>query len=77
MNEAFSGFETRFLDQYWKQYPNQSINIGYGKYYENLILPDSDTFAAHVQFSKQWIDALNTLDYDGLNDNNSSDHAGV
>jgi uncharacterized protein (DUF885 family) len=69
-NEAFSGFETRFLDQYWKQYPNQSINIGYGKYYENLIVPDSDAFAAHVQFSKQWIDSLNTLDYDGLNDNN-------
>jgi uncharacterized protein (DUF885 family) len=70
IDEAFSGFETHFLDQYWKQYPAQSIYVGYGKYYENLVVPDSNAFAAHVQFSKQWIDSLNTLDYNSLNDNN-------
>ena len=69
-DEYFSAFETRFLDQYWKEYPDQSIAIGYGKYYENLVIPDSMAYAGHVQFSHQWIDSLNTLDNGGLSDNN-------
>ncbi len=66
----FSAFESRFLDQYWKQYPSSAILIGYGKYYENLIVPDSISFAANVRFSKQWIDSLNALNFNSLNDNN-------
>ena len=69
-DENFSGFENRFLDQYWKQYPSLSILIGYGKYYENLVIPDSVAYVAHVAFSKAWIDSLNTLDFSGLSDNN-------
>jgi len=69
-DEYFSAFETRFLDQYWKEYPDQSIAIGYGKYYENLVVPDSAAYAGHVQFSHRWIDSLNTLDSVGLSDNN-------
>jgi uncharacterized protein (DUF885 family) len=69
-DESFSGFEIRFLDQYWKQYPGQAIGIGYGKYYENLVIPDSASYAGNVQFSKDWIDLLNASDYKGLNDNN-------
>src|SRR5450631_2300999 len=69
-DEYFSAFETRFLDQYWKEYPDQSIAIGYGKYYENLVVPDSAAYAGHVQFSHRWIDSLNTLDSVGLSNNN-------
>jgi uncharacterized protein (DUF885 family) len=69
-DKTFSDFEIRFLDSYWKQYPSNSIIIGYGKYYENLVIPDSTSFALHVQFSRDWIDSLNTLDYSGLSDNN-------
>jgi len=69
-DEDFSAFETRFLDHYWQQYPSSAIQIGYGKYYENLVVPDSISFAANVRFSKQWIDSLNELDFNSLSDNN-------
>jgi uncharacterized protein (DUF885 family) len=68
--EQFTAFETRFLDHYWKEYPSQSITIGYGKYYENLVIPDSAAFAGHVDFSKRWLDSLSTLDFLRLSDNN-------
>ena len=69
-DEAFSAFETRFLDHYWKQYPGNSIFVGYGKYYENLVIPDSVAFAGNILFSKTWLDSLNQQDYKGLSDNN-------
>jgi uncharacterized protein (DUF885 family) len=69
-DDSFSGFETRFLDQYWKQYPAQAIGIGYGKYYENLVIPDSLAIAGNLTFSKDWIDSLQAQDYIGLSDNN-------
>jgi hypothetical protein len=69
-DQSFSGFENRFLDLYWKQYPSQSILIGYGKYYEDLVIPDRAAFVRHVAFSKEWIDSLNAQDYIRLNDNN-------
>jgi uncharacterized protein (DUF885 family) len=68
--EQFSSFETRFLDHYWKQYPSQSITIGYGKYYENLVIPDSTAYARNIIFSKQWLDSLNAIDFIRLSDNN-------
>ncbi|MFT3909044.1 MAG: DUF885 domain-containing protein [Ferruginibacter sp.] len=69
-NKAFLAFENVFLDAYWKQYPSASINIGYGKYYDKLVIPDSNAVADNISFSKQWIDSLNRIDYNGLNDNN-------
>src|SRR5579864_2120831 len=78
-DDSFSGFETRFLDSYWKQYPcnsasttggPNSISVGYGKYYGDLIIPDSMSIAANVQYSENWIDSLNNIDFRELNDNN-------
>ncbi len=69
-DKIFTNFETTFLDAYWKQYPSASIMIGYGKYYENLVIPDSASFAGSISFSKQWIDSLNQLDSKQLSDNN-------
>src|SRR4030095_12232164 len=68
--EEFSAFETRFLDNYWKQYPSLSITIGYGKYYENLVIPENDAYTRDILFSRQWLDSLNTLDFLRLSDNN-------
>jgi hypothetical protein len=48
---------------------SQSITIGYGKYYDKLVIPDSSAFAAHVLFSRAWLDSLNTLEYNALSDN--------
>ena len=69
-DQSFAGFETVFLDAYWKEYPSQSIQQGYGKYYDEMVVPDSAAFAHHIAFSKQWIDSLNKLSYDQLSDNN-------
>ena len=66
----FSEFETAFLDSYWQQYPSGSINSGYGKYYDKLVIPDSATTLVNIAFSNQWIDSLNKFDYNQLSDNN-------
>ena len=68
-DSAFKNFETRFLDAYWNQYPAQSVFIGYGKYYENLVIPDSTSFVRNSSFSSRWLDSLHRLPYDPLNDN--------
>ncbi len=68
-DKSFAAFEDVFLDAYWKQYPAASINIGYGKYYENLVVPDSAAVAANIAFSKQWTDSLDKMDYSKLSDN--------
>ena len=68
--ENFTAFETRFLDQYFKQNPSFSISVGYGKYYDNLVVPDSVSVSDEITFSRQWLDSLNTLDFVRLSDNN-------
>jgi len=69
-DDVFSSFENRFLDQYWKEYPAASILIGYGKYYETMVIPDSEAIAGQVIFSNRWLDSLSLLHFDGLNANN-------
>src|SRR5882724_3620275 len=68
-DSSFKNFETRFLDSYWNQYPSASIFIGYGKYYENLVIPDSTAFVYNSLFSTHWLDSLHQVPYDQLNDN--------
>ncbi len=69
-DKLFSDFETVFLDAYWKQHPSSSIYVGYGKYYENLVIPNSASIANTISFSKQWIDSLNKIDISQLSANN-------
>ncbi len=68
-DKAFAAFKEVFLDNYWKQYPASSIFIGYGKYYDKLVIPDSSSIADNISFSRKWIDSLHTQDYDHLDDN--------
>jgi uncharacterized protein (DUF885 family) len=68
--KAFSKFEDTFLDAYWSQYPSGSIFAGYGKYYDKLVIPDSASFASNIAFSKQWLDSLNSLNFNALDNNN-------
>ena len=67
---AFTKFEDTFLDAYWKHYPTGSVYIGYGKYYDQLVIPDSLSFVQDLSFSKAWLDSLNTIDYKGISENN-------
>src|SRR6187455_1270618 len=52
-DKTFVKFEDTFLDAYWNQYPSGAIFTGYGKYYENLVIPDSTAFAGRIAFSRQ------------------------
>ena len=67
---TFAAFEDTFLDAYWKQYPSGSIFIGYGKYYEAPVIPDSMAVVNNIRFSRQWLDSLTSMNHDGLSDNN-------
>lgn len=67
---TFAALETGLLDAYWKQYPSASISIGYGKYYENLVIPTPAAYEANVAFAQHWLDSLKTIGYDQLSDNN-------
>ena len=69
-DKNFKKFEIVFLDNYWEQYPSNSIFIGYGKYYENLVIPKPAAFEANIAFSKRWIDSLKRLAFAKLSDNN-------
>jgi uncharacterized protein (DUF885 family) len=69
-DKTFAAFENNFLDAYWRQYPSQSIFIGYGKYYDHLVVPDSAAYAADIAFCDQWTDSLNKMEYSKLSDNN-------
>ena len=69
-DKVFANFENKFLDAYWKQYPSSSIFVGYGKYYDELIIPGSASVTNNIAFSKRWIDSLNKMDITRLSDNN-------
>lgn len=70
IDKKFAAFEDVFLDAYWKQYPSLSINIGYGKYYDRLVIPDSNAYPDNIAFSKRWTDSLNNIPFEKLSDNN-------
>jgi len=57
----FDGFKTRFLDAYWKEYPSYAISVGYGKYYDELPVPDSAYNSGSVAFSNNWLDSLHAI----------------
>jgi uncharacterized protein (DUF885 family) len=69
-DKTFAKFEDTFLDAYWQHYPTTSIYIGYGKYYDSLVVPNQAAYANDIAFSKQWLDKLNQLNINQLSDNN-------
>jgi len=71
----FNAFQPGFLDAYWKENPSGSIFAGYGKYYDQLIIPDSNSFVHAVAFSKQWLDSLHAFAYDKLSDDNKINYS--
>ncbi len=69
-NDTFKIFEDNFLDSYWKQYPVASIFIGYGKYYDKLVIPGASTVSNNIAYSEAWLDSLKILKFDQLSENN-------
>ena len=74
INASFKDFQPRFLDAYWKANPSSAIYVGYGKYYDELIIPDSNAFMNSINFSKQWLDSLYAFKYNDLSDDNKIDY---
>jgi uncharacterized protein (DUF885 family) len=69
-DKTFAKFEDTFLDAYWQHYPTNSIYIGYGKYYDSLVVPNQAAYDNDIAFSKQWLEKLNQLNINQLSDNN-------
>ncbi|QMW04840.1 DUF885 family protein [Spirosoma foliorum] len=69
-NKAFAGLEDRLLDAYWKQHPSDGIFVGYGKYYDKLIIPGNASVASDIVFAKRWLDSLNKVNVSRLSNNN-------
>src|SRR3954468_18356494 len=69
-DKAFASFEDRFLDAYWKQHPSAAIFVGYGRYYDELVIPDNASVAKDIAFATSWLDSLNNINISQLSDNN-------
>jgi uncharacterized protein (DUF885 family) len=69
-DSSFNSFQPVFLDAYWKENPSGAIYAGYGKYYDRLIIPDSNAFANTVEFCKQWLHSLRSYNYNNLSGDN-------
>lgn len=70
IDSSFNNFQPRFLDAYWKANPSGAIFAGYGKYYDELIIPNSNSFLQTVNFSKQWLNSLHGFNYNDLSNDN-------
>ena len=73
-DSSFASFENRFIDAYWKQNPSYAIYSGYGKYYDELKIPDSAAFAGDTRFAKNYLDSLKAFQFDQLSPNNKIDY---
>src|SRR5664279_5072616 len=73
-DSSFAAFENDFIDAYWKQNPSAAIYAGYGKYYDELKIPDSAAFAGDVKFAKKYLDSLKTFSFNSLSPNNKIDY---
>ena len=67
LHSSFVRFQQTFLDSFWKNNPAFAIYVGYGKYYDNLKVPDSMAFSKDIAFANAWLDSLEEYDYDNLN----------
>lgn len=66
LSAAFSDFQQKFLDSFWRNNPAEAIYAGYGKYADLLKIPDSTSFLNDVSFSKRWLDSLEAYNYNDL-----------
>lgn len=71
---SFTAFKGRFIDAYWKQNPSYAIYSGYGKYYEELKIPDSAAFSGDVRFAKNYLDSLKAFNFEALSAGNKIDY---
>jgi uncharacterized protein (DUF885 family) len=68
-------FGDAFFDAYWAQYPGYGVGVGYYKYADRLIVPDTKALTAELAFIKHWQTRLHAIDRQALNDSHRADWA--
>ncbi len=74
MNPAFENYKANFIEELWKVYPGWASSQGYHKYDSILVIPNEDSMAKELAFSKANLDSLKLIDLTGLSDNNKTDY---
>jgi uncharacterized protein (DUF885 family) len=57
-NDAFAAYETHFLEALWKLNPDWATNEGYHKYDSLMVIPNSSSRSAMINFTKVQMDSL-------------------
>lgn len=73
-NDAFTAYETHFLDALWKLDPNWATEVGYHKYDSILVIPNSSSRSAMINFTKVHMDSLAKYNPGTLSDANRMDY---
>lgn len=72
-DKSFDDFVNRFMDFYWRQNPSAAIYAGYGKYYDELKIPDNAALQSDIAFAKKYLDSLSSFSASDLSANNKID----
>ncbi|KZN63820.1 hypothetical protein N473_16005 [Pseudoalteromonas luteoviolacea CPMOR-1] len=73
-NQAFTDFSAQLIEDMWRQYPEHSLYVGYGKYDHIMTIPNAESRASSVAFSKAKLSELRGFDLNNLSDNQKSDY---
>jgi len=72
---AFNNYETFFLEQLWKQFPDWGTSVGYHKYDSLLLVPDKKTREKQLKFVKVQLDSLGKYQPAAFLETNKMDYA--
>ena len=72
---AFNKYETFFLDELWKQFPDWGTSVGYHKYDSILLIPDKKTRDKQLKFVKVQLDSLGKYQPTAFMETNKMDYA--
>lgn len=73
-DSEFSTFSSQFIDSLWKYNPNWATGVGYHNFDSILSVNDKNTMEATLNFSKKYLDSLNSFNYDSLSPSHKTDY---
>ncbi|HTH83463.1 MAG TPA: DUF885 domain-containing protein [Mucilaginibacter sp.] len=73
-NEAFTGYETHFLEALWKVAPDRAASEGYHKYDSLLVIPNEKSRDAMINFIKIQNDSISRFEITKLSESNQMDY---
>ena len=73
-NPRFDKYKEQFILNLWKTYPGWASSQGYHLYDSVLVIPNEAGRTAELNFAKANLDSLQTVDINGLSDNNKTDY---